>query len=215
MGFASGNSVYVTATSTMTTDWSETRAKFNNEYTGPFKQAMVNSSGYLTDLSQVTNVYANLTSSTRRKLMGTISIDVSFTITIDLTSLGLTASDATSAVTTFTSQLIESMNATGASSFASKFNAAVLAEGLLSVTFAPDVSATAATLQTMTSSATVVMPDPTRMPTKAPTKQPTPKPTTKEPTTSVITTSGAAGWMPSYLVALICVCLSGWQLLKH
>ena len=203
----------------MTTYWAETRATFNNEYTGPFKSAMVKSSGYLTELSQVTNVYANLTSSTnstRRKLLSAIiSIDVSFMITIDLTSLGLTASDATSAVTSFTENLIQSMNATDNTSFAYSFLYAAAVAGLdWNITFYPDVEATAATLETMTSSINVVTQPPTKAPTKAPTKKPTPSPTTG-PTTSVITTSGAAGWMPSYLVALICVCLSGWQLLKH
>ena len=202
----------------MTTDWSETRAKFNHEYTGPFKSAMVNSSGYLTELSQVTNAYANATASTRRKLLSTVSIDVSFTITIDLTSLGLTASDATSAVTTFTSQLLESMNATGASSFASKFTAAVAAEGLTSVTLTPDVSATASTLKTMTSSITVVTQSPTPSPTDAGDDGTAASPTTG-PTTSVITTSGgggsgAADLMPSYLMALICVCPSVWVMFR-
>jgi len=215
--------VYVSASSTMTTAWGDTIATFNQQYIEPFKTAMVNSSGYISKPNQVSNVYANTTTSTRRRLLSTIDIDVSFTITIDLTDLGLTAADASDAIETFTDQLITTMNATGSASFASKFATAVSDSGLTAVTFTPDVSATAAALNTMTFDVITQSPtsQPTPLPTastgtsptSSPTKRPTMRPTIA-PTLDNIQTAGSTGLIPSYLVALLCVCLSGWQLWK-
>ena len=132
---------------------------------------MVASSDWITKANQITGLGAKEVSSRRRRsLLSSITIDVNFTVTLDLTALGYDSSDATTVMESFGTDLLASLNSTANTSFASIFESTASSEGLDTYDFVPDVALSEATLSTIGDSVivTVHTPTPTSLPTPIP-----------------------------------------------
>merc|ERR1711871_1561411 len=214
--------VKVSASSTVTVSSGfSSPAEFNQGYADVFKASIRETSSLITKASQITGVNATASTSRRRKLLAT-SLDIAFTVAIDLTSLGYSFTDASTVVSSFATGLASSLNSSSTSGFSSVFSTQSALAGVSAVTMVVDVTATASALSSMSTSIVVetISPAPTSLPTII---EPTPNPTitsvpTPYPTIDKLTMNesedknvaqfsvmGGAGMVFTLLLCYLCI----------
>lgn len=163
---------------------------FDSSHRQAFAQALVDVTSVLTDTSQVTlNVTQSASQRRRqmraRELTSSSSIDVTFSLEVDLSTHNFSIVNASSAaalvVADVVSDLQDSLNSTSNSSFMNSFLSAAESLNVSIANVSVDVSATSAALSTMADTVetteVVYTRDPTPLPTAIPTHVPTPAPT--------------------------------------